>query len=571
MKTRTIPYHSIAPAAIALLHLLAVAPTTQAATRFWSGNGTVAGGNGTWDTTSTTHFGNATTGPFNLAWDNALNDTVSINTNAASITLGANVTVGGVTVVSGGTNSIGAGSGPYKLTLGLTGANTFSVSTSTGRSLTVIAELAGVSGNNLLITTGTGTAGIVSLNGVNTYLGNTSVTGNGTFRIAGAGQLGSGSYAGTLSIGTGSKFNHSSSLNQTLSGNITGAGSLTKATSATSILVLSGTTNTYSGGTTVSTGTLTFRNTGAKPATGTVSVSAGATLGLGVATSGSFFTSANVDSLFAGTLSGVTNDVASNVGIDTTQGNFTYATSVGGSPTRGLVKLGANTLTLTGSNTYTGATTVSEGSLVINGAVASTSVVVNGSLGGSGVMANATIGGSGSVNPGNSPGVLTAAATDPSEGLDFNFEFTAANTVPTWNNPTASVNDVLRLTSATPFTAALGGTNMVTIYLNVGSLTEGDVFTGGFYTDNNADFLSSISSGNFLYYLADAGGAITYGGNTYSAYSGPLGFNVSTIAQSADFGAGSVSGYTSQFTVVPEPNIAALFGVFGTLLLLRRR
>jgi autotransporter-associated beta strand protein len=226
---------------------------------------------------------------------------------------------------------------------------------------------------------------------------------------------------------------------------------------------------------------------------------------------------------------------------------------------------------LSNTNTYTGATTVSQGSLIINGAVASTSVVVNGSLGGSGVMANATLSGTGSINPGNSPGILTSSATDPSAGLDYNFEFTAANALPTWNAPTASVNDVLRLTHATtPFAAALGGTNVVTIYLNVGSIAANDVFTGGFYTDLNAVFLSTISSGVFQYFLKDAGGATTYGGNTYTAYTGPLTIGVSTVSQSANFGAGNVNGYVTQFTVVPEPR-AALLGGLGMLMLLRRR
>jgi hypothetical protein len=143
--------------------------------------------------------------------------------------------------------------------------------------------------------------------------------------------------------------------------------------------------------------------------------------------------------------------------------------------------------------------------------------------------------------------------------------------LPAWNTPTASVNDVLRLTSATPFTAALDATNVVTIYLNVASLTQGDVFTGGFYTDNNTAFLSSISSGTFQYLLADAEGNITYAGNTFSAYSGPLSFQVSTVSQSADFGAGAVSGFTTQFTVVPEPSVAALLGGLGAIGLLRRR
>ena len=120
-----------------------------------------------------------------------------------------------------------------------------------------------------------------------------------------------------------------------------------------------------------------------------------------------------------------------------------HHSSLGTTADGGLTKSGSGTLVLSSADTYTGTTTVTSGSLVINGAVASTLVVVTGSLGGSGTMANATLSGSGSINPGNSPGILTASATNPTGGLDYNFEFTAANIIPAWNNATASVNDVL--------------------------------------------------------------------------------------------------------------------------------
>ena len=142
-----------------------------------------------------------------------------------------------------------------------------------------------------------------------------------------------------------------------------GSGKLTK--SGTGTLTLSG-ANTYSGGTAVNTGVLSYAKVAAKPSTGTTTVVSGATLGLGVkASDAAYFSSTDVDNLFSGTLAGVTNDALSNVGIDTSAGNFTYATSVA-STTRGLVKLGANTLNLTAASSYTGGTVVNGGTLSLN-------------------------------------------------------------------------------------------------------------------------------------------------------------------------------------------------------------
>jgi len=201
--------------------------------------------------------------------------------------------------------------------------------------------------------------GLLILSATNSYTGSTVIN------------------AGTLQLGTGTGGSAAGSINSTsgvinngvLAYNRSGSISPGYSISGTGVVnqigvgttSLSG-TNTYSGGTNVNTGGLTFLNTSAKPASGTTTVAAGATLGLGVATSGSFFTSGDVDSLFAGTMTNVTNSTASNVGIDTTAGNFTYATSVAAT-TRGLTKLGANTLTLTGVNSYTGTTMVSNGVL----------------------------------------------------------------------------------------------------------------------------------------------------------------------------------------------------------------
>lgn len=83
----------------------------------------------------------------------------------------------------------------------------------------------------------------------------------------------------------------------------------------------------------------------------------------------------------------------------------------------GLAKQGGGTLTLATNNTYTGATTVEEGTLVVNGSLVSSAVTVEsgGTLGGSGSLGLTTIEEGGTISPGNSPGTLTLT-----NGLDWN-------------------------------------------------------------------------------------------------------------------------------------------------------
>lgn len=135
---------------------------------------------------------------------------------------------------------------------------------------------------------------------------------------------------------------------------ISGAGNLTKAGPGS--LTLSG-ANSYNGTTTVSAGTLAIANAGALPGydtNGRFSVASGATLSVqpGV-----------LDGEIVAMLA-TTNFVSgSTLGIDTGAGSRTVSANLSSASTVNLNKTGANTLTLSGTNTYTGTTTVTAGIL----------------------------------------------------------------------------------------------------------------------------------------------------------------------------------------------------------------
>lgn len=94
--------------------------------------------------------------------------------------------------------------------------------------------------------------------------------------------------------------------------------------------------------------------------------------------------------------------------------NSTASSSFGGQFSGGgeIIKTGAETFIITGTNTYGGTTTVADGTLMVNGALtASTVAVADGAiLAGSGSLGGAvSITSGGILSPGNSPGTLTFA------------------------------------------------------------------------------------------------------------------------------------------------------------------
>ncbi len=227
-------------------------------------------------------------------------------------------------------------------------------------------------------------------------------------------------------------------------------------------------------------------------------------------------------------------------------------------------------LELAASNTFTGGTWVHEGQLSVAGSIADSSGLrldAAGSVAGSGKLP--VIAGAGAIDPGSSAGILTTPAVNPTNGLTFNFEFTGLN--PVFSAATASVNDLLRLTAGAPFVASLGAVNTVNVFFSFASLNPGDVYTGGFFTDEAADFLTSIENSIFKYFVAAGGPGMTnYNGTGYDELPGSS-LTVSTVGQSADFADGTVDGRVARFQVVPEPSVWALLALAAGLLLVRAR
>ncbi|MES2924065.1 MAG: autotransporter-associated beta strand repeat-containing protein [Verrucomicrobiota bacterium] len=221
--------------------------------------------------------------------------TLSVGTNsqitvANGLTLNREITVTGAgSVLAFNNSSTGAYAGNIVLnndvTFGL--RNWYNYTQASSGS--VSGSISGIGGIITSRGTSAGTP-ILTLTGVNTYQGNTTIGTGTTLTIGGAGQLGSGSYA--ADIANEGILNYASSANQTLSGDIIGSGTLTKAGGST--LTLSG-TNTYTGATTVNGGKLvldssitssvTVNNTatlsGQGGITGNVTVNSGGTHAIG--------------------------------------------------------------------------------------------------------------------------------------------------------------------------------------------------------------------------------------------------------------------------------------------------
>ncbi|WP_052293836.1 Ig-like domain-containing protein [Azospirillum sp. B510] len=315
---------------------------------------------------------------------------LSVAANSSTATLSGNnsfsslyVTSGTLSAASGGTaGSTNLGSGQVSLnggSLTLTGSgvtvsNAIAVNSDATITNANAVTLSGVvSGSATLTKAGTG---ILTLSGNNSHSGATTVSA-GTLRASGGSAIGDGSAvtvaygafltlsasetigslagAGTVTLGAYTLTTGGNNTNTIFSGGIDGTGGLTKTGSG--MLTLSG-SNSYSGATTISAGTVALQGGSSIGDTSAVTVSAGATL------------------LFDDSVSETIGSLAGDGTVTLNNGTLTMGENDASTLFSGVIredqagnilKMGSGTLTLSGSNTYTGTTTVRGGTLSVAG------------------------------------------------------------------------------------------------------------------------------------------------------------------------------------------------------------
>jgi autotransporter-associated beta strand protein len=228
-----------------------------------------------------------------------------------------------------------------------------------------------------------------------------------------------------------------------------GTQSLTKTGAGTLLL---GSANSYTGGTTLTAGTLALGSSSAL-SSGSLTINGGR-----LASSVSARTLTNVVTVGGNfTLGGLSNSITLNGTMDlggtTRTITLDNSATIGGTISNGGLTLSsstsARTLTLNSSHTYFGATLVTSGTLLVNGALAnssSVSVSSQGTIGGNGSIANSlTVDGGAFLQPGNTPAAVGSLATG---SLTVNGTYLATLTA-------NGVNDFLNITGTANFAGTI--------------------------------------------------------------------------------------------------------------------
>ncbi|WP_204561551.1 autotransporter-associated beta strand repeat-containing protein, partial [Azospirillum palustre] len=466
-------------------------------------------------------------------------------TIAENLTLsGTGVSAGGALISASGTNTVsgtvalaanttvtttsdlalsGVVSGAYALTKSGTGSLTLSGSNTYTGATTISTGTLVAGHNNALGTTAGGTtvasgATLAVANGVTLTealtLSGTGVSSAGALQVT----SGSGTVGGAVTMGANTTIGVSGT-GLTLSGVVSGAYALTK--DGSGMLTLSG-DNTYTGATTVSAGVLyiTHANALGTTAAGTT-VSSGATLRIG----NGLTIAENLTISGIGVSSGIgavkvnggtatitgTVTLAANADIGSYNSGDTLTISSTVSGAYNLTKVGAGTVVLSGTNGYTGTTTVSNGTLSIAGSgnISSAGITLDGGTldvtGSAVTLANAIALGSGhgtvSVGTGNAltlSGVISGAYNLTKSGagtltLSGTGTYTGTTTV---GAGTLVVTGTLNGASAGAVTVGNGGTLAGTGTVNGGlTVQSGGTLSPGIAGTNNGVGTLTVNGG----------------------------------------------------------------------------
>jgi autotransporter-associated beta strand protein len=444
-----------------------------------------------------------------------------------NLVAGSNVTNG---IVDGATNNITVtylnGSGT------ITGAKTGATLTTTGH-ITINGSTDGTfSGNitngltNNVVQISKAGSSTLTLSGNNSYSGATRLAA-GTVSLGHANALGVGGNisfsGGTLQYGANSTTDYSSRIVGsgsavkigTNSQTVTYTSSLASSNSGglekigAGTLVLAG-NNAYTGGTTITAGTLQIGNGGA---------------------SGSLASSSAISNSGA---------LVFNRSNTLSQGTD-FSNSITGAGS--LIQNGSGKLLLSANNTYSGATTINAGTIQLTGSIASSPTTINsgGTLMGNGTAGTVTINSGGIISPGNSPGTITVGNSIWESGGNYNWQLYDASGIAGtgWDFISSAGSLTLNATSGNKFNINLWSLSGINPDSNGNALNFSSSTSGSWNVASFAGGISGFSSDIFQFNASATSGT---GGFTASGQLGTFSMTSGNNTLTLVYTAPSASG-----------------------------